>query len=293
MPRDNKKINQRSLTAFIVTWAFAVAIVTGTVLYVVPQGRIAYWVDWQLLALDKSQWGNIHIVFGAIFVASGIWHLTLNWKPFAKYLADRAAGHVHVRKEVVVSTVFSVLVIAGAIADVPPISWVFDLNETVKSAWVASPEYEPPYGHAEESSLASLARRTDIDLDMAVAELRGKGIKFDGPRDSLKKIATLNDTNALNIFMLIKKFEQTPPTLVDFTAEAVEAQFEGTGVGRKVLSDICGLTGIDQEMVLKRLSKNGIEPHDGETMRQIGDRYELAPIEVLKTALVANYKPAK
>ncbi len=122
MPRDNKKINQRSLTAFIVTWAFAVAI-----------------------------------------------------------------------------------------ADVPPISWVFDLNETIKSAWVASPEYEPPYGHAEESSLASLTRRT----------------------------------------------------------------------------------GIDQEIVLKRLFKNGIEPHDGETMRQIGDRYELAPIEVLKTALVANYKPAK
>jgi len=36
-----------------------------------------------------------------------------------------------------------------------------------------------------------------------------------------------------------------------------------------------------------------IVPQDGETMRQVADRYELAPIEVLKTALVSQYKPAK
>ncbi|NQU55632.1 MAG: DUF4405 domain-containing protein [Rhodospirillales bacterium] len=295
MPRDKKKLNLRSLTAFIVAWAFIVAIITGTVLYVVPQGRVAYWVDWQLFALDKTQWGNIHIVFGVIFIAAGIWHLYYNWKPFKKYLADRVPGHIHVRKEVIISTTLAVMVVAGAIADVPPVSWVFDLNETVKATWVDSPDYEPPYGHAEESSLASLTRRTNIDLDMAVAELREKGVKFDSSRDSLKKIAILNDTNALSIFRMIKKFEVAPPQvdLVDLTPETVENMFEGTGVGRKALADICQSTGHDLEMAVGRLLTNGIEAQDGETLRQIGDRYDLAPIEILKTALVSQYKPMK
>ena len=37
--RKNKQ-SARSLTAFLVTWAFVVLTVTGIVLYVVPQGRI-------------------------------------------------------------------------------------------------------------------------------------------------------------------------------------------------------------------------------------------------------------
>ncbi len=71
----DKAINVRALTAFIVTWAFAVAIVTGIVLYVVPQGRVAYWTDWHLISLAKDVWSNIHIVFGAIFIVSGVLHL--------------------------------------------------------------------------------------------------------------------------------------------------------------------------------------------------------------------------
>ena len=91
--------NFRSFTAFIVTWAFLVATVTGVVLYIVPQGRIANWVDWQLLGLLKEDWGNIHLVFGAIFIAGGALHLYFNWKPFTNYLAERISGHLHPKKE--------------------------------------------------------------------------------------------------------------------------------------------------------------------------------------------------
>ena len=49
------KQSLRSLIAFLVTWAFAVLTVTGIVLYIVPQGRIAYWTHWSLAGLDKEQ----------------------------------------------------------------------------------------------------------------------------------------------------------------------------------------------------------------------------------------------
>ena len=62
--KKNKQ-STRSLTAFLVTWSFLVLTITGLVLYIVPQGRIAYWVHWSLLGLEKEQWGwrkigNIH-----------------------------------------------------------------------------------------------------------------------------------------------------------------------------------------------------------------------------------------
>lgn len=58
------KQSARSLTAFLVTWSFVVLTVNGIVLYVVPQGRIAYWVHWSLVGMEKEQWGWVHSVDG-------------------------------------------------------------------------------------------------------------------------------------------------------------------------------------------------------------------------------------
>ena len=57
--RKNKQ-SIRSLTAFIVTWAFIVLMVTGLVLYVVPHGRVAYWVQWSLAGMEKDQWAWVY-----------------------------------------------------------------------------------------------------------------------------------------------------------------------------------------------------------------------------------------
>lgn len=292
---NRTRLNLRSFTSLIVTWAFAIAIVTGTVLYIVPQGRIAYWMDWQLIGLGKTDWGNIHIIFGAIFVASGIFHLYYNWKPFKKFLTKHAAGHLHVSREAIYATTVSLLLVAAAIADVPPASWVFDLNETVKSSWVTEREYEPPYGHAEESSLRFLARRTNIDLEKALGALRDNGIKFDGEGDTLKKMALRNGATPLNLYMLIKDFEKHPalPKEDEYTAQAVEELFEGTGIGRKTLAEIITSTGIGKKVAFGRLAEAGVSSKDEETLRQIADRHDLTPIDILKTILVKEFKPTK
>jgi uncharacterized membrane protein len=291
----DKAVNVRALTAFIVTWAFAVAIVTGIILYVVPQGRVAYWTDWHLIGLPKDGWSNIHIVFGAIFIVSGILHLYFNWKPFKKYLSERSAGHLHVKREVVIASAGTVLVVFAAIAVVPPVSWLFELNHSVKQSWVTSPDLEPPYGHAEESSLRALTRRTGIDLEPALAKLSVDGFAVTGPTDSLKNIALRNGTTPMAVFARIKEFRKAPETVpgAAYTAEAVEEQFEGTGVGRKTLAEIIEITGVDQETAAHRLAGTDIEADADETLRRIADRHDLAPIQVLQTILVEDFKPAR
>jgi len=85
------KQSTRSLIAFIVTWAFGILMITGLVLYVIPQGRVAFWTHWSLLGLSKEQWGDVHMMFGGVFIIAAIVHLYYNWKPFKKFFAERPA----------------------------------------------------------------------------------------------------------------------------------------------------------------------------------------------------------
>ncbi len=244
----------------------------------VPQGRVAYWTDWHLIGLTKDGWSNVHIVFGAIFIVSGVLHLYFNWKPFMKYLAERAAGHVHVKREVVIASAGTALVVTAAIANVPPVSWLSELNDLAKQSWVTSPDLEPPYGHAEESSLRSLARRTGIELEPALAQMSADGVVVMGPTDTLKDIARRNDTTPMALFGRIKGFRKTPEAIPveAYTAEAVEEQFEGTGIGRKTLAEIIEITGIEAEMARRgrnaaqdrRPARSGTDPGAADNLGQ-------------------------
>jgi len=53
--------------------AFIGMAVTSLILFIVPQGRVAYWADWRLLGLSKTDWGNIHINLGLLFLRFCFW----------------------------------------------------------------------------------------------------------------------------------------------------------------------------------------------------------------------------
>ncbi len=291
---DKKPFSVRSFSAFIVTWAFLVATVTGVVLYIVPQGRIANWVDWRLLGLLKEDWGNIHLVFGAIFIAGGVLHLYFNWKPFKNYLAERISGHLHPKKELLLSLAVSLLLIVGAISQVPPLSYYFQLNEWSKQAWVTSPEVEPPFGHAEELSLAGFAKRQNMDLDKVTGELRAKGIQFEGERQRLVDVARANGMNAMRLYGLIRQFEARPEPApyIAYTAEEVEDKFNGTGIGQKSLTTICETVGVPFKTVEGKFVSAGIKASGEETLKAIAGKHGINPIDLMKVILVEGFRPS-
>ena len=283
--RKNKQAS-RSLIAFLVTWSFLVLTVTGIVLYIVPQGRVAYWVHWSLAGMEKEQWGWVHMMFGGVFIVSGVLHLYFNWKPFKKYLADRVKGHLAMKREVFIASGLTLAIFLLSVFNLPPASWVIDLNAWVKSAWVSSPELEPPFGHAEEASLAGLARRMDLDLEKVLSELREQGVAFGSERDSLDKIARANATTPMALYALIRHHEKarsaTPEAL---TPEAIEARYAGTGLGRKSLAEICQTVGIGLDQGLSKLAAAGIQATGEESARELAERHALSPIDLLKIML--------
>ena len=47
-------MNIRRITSLTALLTFILLILTAVILYIVPQGRIAYWANWQLWGLSKT-----------------------------------------------------------------------------------------------------------------------------------------------------------------------------------------------------------------------------------------------
>jgi hypothetical protein len=174
----------------------------------------------------------------------------------------------------------------------------------IKVTWIVSKEYEPPFGYAELLSLRVFCKKTGLALKPAQAELERRGLKGVTPDRTLQQISEANKISPLELYRMIKKFEvqgpgqprsrqrsgQPPET---YTLQRVEETFAGTGLGNRSLSDIGKKVGIDGRQLLKRLAAKGITGSGDESLKTLANRHGLAPLELLKAALVPAYRPAK
>jgi hypothetical protein len=81
-------MNIRRITSLTAALSFLLMVLTSIILYIVPQGRVAYWADWKLWGLTKTDWGNIHINLGLLFLIALFIHIYYNWKPLINYLVS-------------------------------------------------------------------------------------------------------------------------------------------------------------------------------------------------------------
>lgn len=226
-----------SLTTF---FSFILLFVTSIILYITPHGRVAYWSDWQLWGLSKTQWGALHTNLGVLFIIASICHLILNWSAIVAYIVR--SQRAICSSAAVWSLVITVVISVGTLANVMPFNAVQVLGERIKDR--ASVVYgEPPYGHAELSSLKVLVRHTGLQLDEVVEKLKAAQIEFDSPEQSLLEISQLNTMSPQQLFELIK------PQPV--AGEALPLpELPTPGVGRLTLGEICSTYGLDCQAVI-------------------------------------------
>lgn len=285
---NTTKINTRSFVTLMTFGSFMLMAITGIVLYLVPQGRIAYWVDWKLLNLTKTDWGNIHIIAGLVFGLAGLFHLYNNWRVFMNYLTRKVSSSFKYKKELSLASVLTAFLLAGSIYQVPPLNYILDFSEYLKQGWVTSKEYEPPFGHAEDVSLKVLANKTEIELEPAVAALKAHGILFSSDGEKVKEIAKANNTTPMDIFVIMKQF-QKKSAVNSYNPELVEEKFAGTGIGWKQLSDVLEETGIDPVTAQDRLASNSLQVQPDEVVKDAASRYHLDPLDLMKVILVDGH----
>ena len=193
----------RKVTSLTALTTFILLLLTSVVLYIVPAGRVAYWSDWTLLGLSKGQWEDLHLNLGIAFLLACVLHLYYNWRPLISYLKNRIGKLRFFTGESVLALLITLIFALGTLLAVPPFSTIVDFSDRIKDQ--AAQRYgEPPYGHAELSSLNDFTRRVRLDLDGSLAALQAAGIKVESPEQTLLEISRANRISPREIHRIIR-----------------------------------------------------------------------------------------
>lgn len=268
----NEKIIIKKIISLTLAFSFLVMSITGIMLYIVPKGKIAYWANWKMLGLTKSQYGDIHITSMILFLVVTIWHIYYNWKPLISYLKNSTKQITLFKKELLIALTLNFLFVGGALLGIQPFQTVLDINEGIKTYW--EEQYgSPPYGHAEESSLQFFSQHIGVDTQEAIALLKEKSITVDNKSQTLLQIAQKNNISPEVIYQTIKvkkgkvSGEKTADEKVSF-------------MGRRTLGELANMDKINLERSLLFLQENGFEATPQSQMREAASTLNITPYEL-------------
>lgn len=248
-----------------------------------PPGRIAYWADWHILGLNKDNIGQTHITVSMLFIILMILHLWLNWRSVLLYMKNRTRDLVIFTPETVAGAVIASVVFFGTLYSVAPFSTINNALSDYKDNY----EYtigNPPYGHAELSSLTELMDRMDIDSEKAQMLLTQKGYSF-SLNKTVKDIARDNGVKPSVIYNTIKpaRVKKQPVPQADGKPAIDMQKYEalrGSGMGMRSVADAAEKCGITKEEALARLSKNGIKAAADETLKDVSEKAATNPMDI-------------
>jgi len=267
----------RKITSLTASLAFILMVLTSIVLYIVPQGRVAYWADWRLWGLTKTDWGNIHINLGLLFLIALSLHIYYNWKPLMSYLKNKARRMKVFTPDFNVALVITVASIVGTYFLVPPFNWVMALNDNFKDAGVE--KYgEPPYGHAELSSLNTFSKKMNLDLEKSLALLTQAGLAVESGEMTLEKIARKYSVPPQRIYETIKPAQVIAEQQKEEKGQLPESPPPGSG--NLTLADFCTQFNLNMKLVIRELKTLGISAAAEATLKDIAAKNDTSPIDL-------------
>jgi len=260
------KIVIKKIISLTLSFSFLIMSITGVMLYIVPKGKVAYWADWQIFGLSKTQYGDIHITSMFLFLVVTIWHIYYNWKPLINYLRDSTKKVTLFKKEFLIALTLNTAFVVGTLIGVQPFQFALDINDDIKSYW--EKEYgSPPYGHAEESSLSSFSRYMGVDVKKVIVLLKEKNIKVESSTQTLLEISKNNGVS--------------PKVLSDIIKPKQGVATKGiSSLGRKTLDELSKMDKINLGKSLLFLEKKGFKATGQTRMREIANVLGVTPYEV-------------
>ena len=198
------KFRTRGFVSLLLALSFLVAVVSGSVLFITPRGRVANWTGWTVAGLTKHEWAALHINACLLMLLGTVVHLVLNWRVFWSYIQKRSVGF-HLKWEMAASILITAAVVAGTVYEVPPLTATASLNEWMKDYWEGT-SAAAPAPHAEEFTLTSLARTTGVTAADLVTALKEDGIAVEGEGTTIaEKMSTRQPTTIRRAFRARRK----------------------------------------------------------------------------------------
>ena len=273
----------RKITSLTAALSFILTVVTSIVLYVVPAGRVSYWADWRFWGLTKDGWGDLHIVMGVLFLVALFLHIYYNWKPLISYLRDKKRSLKVLTPEFNVALVITLVFGVGTLLPFPPVSWIMDANAWFKDK--GSAKYgEPPYGHAELSSLNAFSQKMGLDAQKAVALLKEAGYPVTGPGDTLEQLARAKNVPPQKVYEVIQTAKKAGAETV--AGEKMPANPQ-PGTGNLSLMDLCTQYGLNMKEVIRKLKEKNISATEKMAVKKIAEENKMSPTAVYEAIYAA------
>jgi hypothetical protein len=264
----------KKITSLTLGFAFLTMSYTGIMLYFVPKGKIAYWADWHLWGLSKTQYGDIHTTSMVTFVLFGILHIYYNWKPIVSYLKDKNKKISFTKKEFLIAFGLNAFFVIGTLFMIQPFKAFLDLESDIKDSWTK--QYgEPPYGHAEESKLKVFCRKIGVDYNEAGKILSSNNITFKSD-DTLLDISKNNNITPSYIHKLI-----TASSTKKISDDDIPSS-----LGRKTLQELNDMQKINLKQSISFLITKGItDANPDSRIKYIADELGVMPIDVYQVLI--------
>ncbi len=266
----------RKMVTFSMLFSFIILIMTSIILYICPEGRVAYWANWTILGLSKTQWGDLHITGGVLFLISGLWHLILNSKVILFHIKKSILKHSASPAPILIALIINIFFFAGTLYAIQPLKQIIVWKDDIKKIQVE--KYgNPPYGHAEQSTLEAFCGFLQLDTNTVIKALQQQ-LKGNITRETtILEIAQTNNITPQALYQLIQtsttdsKTPSLPPTPPE-------------GTGSMTLSSFCQNNQISCETILKKLQEKGMTVNSEEqTFKEIAKQNNTLPANVYET----------
>jgi len=266
-------MNIRKTTSLVATLAFVIMILTSIILYIVPQGRIAYWAGWKLFGLSKTEWGNIHITTGILFLITLGLHTFYNWGAIVKYLKNRSKRLILFTREFNIALTVVLFFVLGTYSGIQPFSGILNISADIKEKAIAT-YGEPPWGHAELSSLKTFTGKMRLDPDQSLEMLSTHGIHVTGENQTLLSIGENNGITPQKVFEIIKQAGQKTNNAV------LLPDLPPAGFGKMSLAGFCKNFKMDIARTIKHLGKKNIIVRKEMTIKEIASKNNTLPMDL-------------
>lgn len=274
------KFSFRGFISFSLFISFFIMTITGIILYLTPPGRVAHWIDWKLFGFTKEQWQAQHTLFSLLFLFLSLFHIfSMNWRTFLHYIKKKSAENFNMKKELLISVIVSLIIFFGTLFNIPPFKSIMDFGTYLTESWEKKEE-TAPMPHTEQLTLKELSEKIfeDITIDQIIEKLTNSGLKVVSAEKTLSEIGLENKKSPLELYNLIsknKKIKKDGSALLK----------AGSGVGRKTLLQISEISGLSVDKLIEKLKANGIDAKEDEKIKDIAEKADLAPIDLMKVIL--------
>jgi hypothetical protein len=273
-------MNIRRITSLTAGLSFLMMALTSIILYIVPEGRVAYWADWRMWGLRKTEWGNIHVNLGLLFLISVFLHIYYNWKPITQYLKDKAKNLKVFTPDFNAALIVTIGFIVGTYFVLPPFSWVLNLEAGIKDRG-AEKYGEPPYGHAELSSLKTFTQRMNLDLNRSMEQLERAGFSAKSENNTLAALGQQYGVPPQRIYLVFKDaVRASPKSNGPETGNLAIPDSPPPGTGNLTLADFCARYHLNMKIMVRALKKQDINAAEALTLKEIAADKGIGPVDL-------------